>query len=133
MGAYLGVILLQKKIIKKIQTLLIIGFSLAGVFHVLMCVNNVYLSFVFRMIHEIGDGFVFLAFFFGIAKIFHVNTIGGCAAFISLWMGIGSFSSSIIFGYIGDRFGNQWPLIISGIILALIPGLIHLRRRLVLD
>ncbi len=95
-----------------------------------MCVNNVYLSFFFRICHEIGDGLVFLAFYYGIPKIFHVRTIGGCAAFIGLWMGIGSFSSAILFGYIGDLYGNQWPLIISGIILIIIPLLIHLRRKL---
>jgi MFS family permease len=133
LGAYLGVVLVQKKIIKDLQILLIIGFFMSGIFHILMCVNNVYLSFFFRIWHEIGDGLVFLAFYHGIPRIFHVRTIGGCAAFISLWMGIGSFSSAILFGYIGDKLGNQWPLIISGIILAIIPFLIYWRKKVVAD
>lgn len=133
LGAYLGVILVQKKLIKDLQILLIIGFFVAGVFHILMCVNNVYLSFLFRLIHEVGDGFVFLAFYYGIPRIFHVRTIGGCAAFISLCVGIGSFLSAILFGYIGDHYGNQWPLIISGVVLVIIPFLIYLRQKVVGD
>jgi hypothetical protein len=133
LGAYLGVVLTQKKIIKDLQMLLIIGFLTAGVFHILMCVNNVRWSFFFRMIHEIGDGFVFLAFYYGIPKIFHVRTIGGCAAFISLCMGVGSFASAILFGYIGDVYGNQWPLMISGAILITIPFLMYLRKKMVGD
>jgi MFS family permease len=133
LGAYLGVVLVQKKIIKDLKILLMTGFLMAGAFHVLMCVNNVYWSFFFRMWHEIGDGFVFLAFYYGIPRIFHIRTIGGCAAFISLWMGVGSFLSAIVFGYIGDKYGNQWPLIISGIILMTIPFLIYLRKKFVAD
>jgi len=133
LGAYLGVLLVQKKIIKNLQMLLIIGFWVAGLFHILMCVNNVYLSFFFRLCHEIGDGFVFLAFYYGIPKIFHIRTIGGCAAFISVWMWTGAFLSAIAFGYIGDTYGNQWPLIISGAILFMIPFLIYLRRKIVAD
>ena len=133
LGAYLGVILFQKKIIKDLQLLLMLGFFMSGIFHILMSVNDVYLSFLFRVGHEIGDGFVFLAFYYGIPKIFHVRTIGGCAAFISLWMGIGTFLSTMLFGYIGDHYGNQWPLIISGVITAIIPFLIYFRRKVVAD
>lgn len=133
LGAYLGVVLVQKKIIKDLQKLLIIGFFVAGLFHVLMCVKNVYWSFFFRLCHEIGDGFVFLAFYYGIPRIFHIKTIGGCAAFISVWMWTGAFLSAILFGYIGDTYGNQWPLIISGIILMTIPFLIYLRKKLASD
>ena len=131
-GAYLGVILVQKKIIKNLETILIIGFFMGGLFHILMCVNNLYISFFFRVLHEIGDGLVFLAFFYGISKIFHVSTVGGCAAFITLWMGIGNFSGSILFGYIGDTWGNHWSLIVSGIILMFIPLLIYLRKKVVM-
>ena len=133
LGAYLGVVLVQKKIIKDLQMLLIIGFFTAGLFHILMCVNNVYLSFFFRLCHEVGDGFVFLAFYYGIPKIFHIRTIGGCAAFISVWMWTGAFLSAILFGYVGDTYGNQWPLMISGLILMTIPFLMYWRKKTVAD
>jgi MFS family permease len=133
LGAYLGVILFQKKIIKDMQILLMIGLFLSGVFHILMTNNNVYLSFLFRAFHEVGDGFVFLVFYYGIGKIFHVKTVGGCAAFISLCMGIGTFLSTILFGYIGDKYGHQIPLILSGFVLIIIPFLIYWRRKVVAD
>lgn len=128
-GAFLGVIIVQKKIIRNLQNLLMLGYLLSGIFHVLMCVNNVYLSFAFRMVHEIGDGFAFLVLYYGIPRIFHIQTIGGCAAFISLWTSIGAITGSILFGYIGDTCGDRWPLIITGVILAFLPVLIQLRKR----
>lgn len=127
-GAYGGVLLIKKGWIKNLQSLLSIGFFLSGVFHILMCVPHVYWSFFFRVFHEIGDGFIVFTFFSGISKIFHLDKIGGCAAFISLCIGLGSMGSSIIFGVIGDNYGYQWPLIISGIVLAVIPVLLLLKR-----
>jgi MFS family permease len=128
-GGFIGAFLIKKKYIKNLKNLLIISFLLSGVFHILMCFGNVYQSFIFRCFHEIGDGLTFLVFYFGIPRIFKVQTIGGCAAFISLWMSIGSFSSGILFGYIGDKWGNEWPMIISGIIMAMVPFLILIRQK----
>jgi MFS family permease len=125
-GAYLGVVLLRRGIVKDIRWILTIGFVLGGVFQILMCVRNPWLSYAMRMLHELGDGFVFLAFYHGISNIFHVNKIGGCAAFMSLCMSLGSMGSSVLFGYIGDRWGHQWPLILSGGLLVLLPLLLAL-------
>ncbi len=128
-GTFLGAFLINKKYIKNLKNLLIISFLLSGVFHILMCFGNVYQSFIFRFFHEIGDGLTLLVFYFGIPRIFKIQTIGGCAAFISLWMSIGAFSSGILFGYIGDNWGNEWPLIISGIVLVIIPIFILIRQK----
>jgi len=128
LGAYLGVVLLRYRILRDLQAVLMLGFLLAGVFHVLMCVRNPWLSFSLRMVHELGDGLVFLAYYNGIAKIFHVNKIGGCAAFMSLCTGIASMASAVLFGWVGDRWGHQWPLIISGIVMALLPVLLAVSR-----
>lgn len=127
-GAYGSVILLERKWIKDLKQLLIIGWLLSGIFHVLMCVPHVYWSFTFRALHEIGDGFVFLAFYHGISKIFHHDRIGGCAAFISAVMMTGTIAGSIVFGHLGDIIGYSAPLIISGIILTLVPMLMNLSK-----
>jgi MFS family permease len=51
---------------------------------------------------------------------------GWCTrSFISLWTAIGSLSSSVLFGYVGDRYGPQWSLIASGVVLALLPALLR--------
>ncbi|MBD3239457.1 MAG: MFS transporter [Chitinivibrionales bacterium] len=128
LGAYLGVILLRRGIMRDLQGILHLGFILAGVFHILMVVRNPWLSFGLRLVHEIGDGLVFLAFYNGIGKIFHINKIGGCAAFISLCMGLGGMGSSILFGWVGDAFGYQWPLILSGAVMVLLPALLAMSR-----
>ncbi|MBD3346811.1 MAG: MFS transporter [Chitinivibrionales bacterium] len=127
-GAYSAVILLEWNWIKDLRQLLVVGWLLSGVFHILMCIPNVYWSFSFRAIHEIGDGFVFLAFYHGVSKIFKHEQIGGCAAFISTLMMTGMIVGSILFGYVGDRFGYAVPLIASGGILILVPILMNISR-----
>jgi MFS family permease len=124
-GTWLAVPLIRKRIIKDLQSLLAIGFLMGGAFHVLMTVHNVYLSFTFRALHELGDGFVFLVYYHGITKVFKIDKIGGCQAFMSLCTAIGSCISSVLCGIISDAWGPQWPLIISGCIMAAVPLLLR--------
>ena len=37
-------------------------------------------------------------------------------------------ASAVLFGWVGDRWGHQWPLIISGIVMALLPALLAVSR-----
>lgn len=127
-GTYLGSWLLERKLVKDLPTLLWIGLLMGGVFHILMTVPHVGLSLVFRCLHEIGDGFAFLVYYHGIAKVFRLEKIGGCAAFVSLWMAVGALFGSLIYGWMGARFGHHWPLIMSGILLILVPPLLRPRR-----
>ncbi len=133
LGAYGGTILLRKGwLIKDIRSLLVLGIFLSGLFHILMTVPNVYWSFSFRLMHEIGDGFTLLAFYHGIAKIFNLDRIGGCTAFISLGNSIAAFVSALAFGYVGDAFGPQWSLIISGVISVCAALLLRASRQVLL-
>lgn len=125
-GAYLGHVMLERGWVKDLQTILKIGFVLAGVFHVLMTVPVIRVSYSMRLFHEIGDGLVFFVFYHGITKVFKIDRIGGCAAFISLAMGLSSMGGSVLFGYIRDQFGAQWPLILSGLVMTSIPMLLSL-------
>jgi MFS family permease len=128
-GAYLGAALLRYGWLKDVQSLFVAGLLLAGIFHVLMCAPNVYWSFLFRVLHEIGDGFVLVVFYHGIARVFNLDRIGGCAAFIALAQSVSAFGSSIFFGYISDVLGYQWPLIMSGVVMVLAAALLHGNRR----
>ncbi len=127
-GAYVGVLLLRYRLLRSLQQVLVLGFLLAGVFQVLMCVRDPWLSYGLRMVHEIGDGLVFLAYYHGITRIFHVDRIGGCAAFMSLCQGLGGMGSAVLFGYVGDHYGYQWSLILSGAVMALLPVLMMMSR-----
>jgi MFS family permease len=120
-GTVLGAKLLQWRLVKDLPGLLWLGFALAGSFHMLMCVPEVWASFLFRCLHELGDGFVFLVYYQGIAKVFKLDRIGGCAAFVSLWTAVGTMVGSLLFGWVGGRFGYRWPLILSGALLVLVP------------
>jgi MFS family permease len=128
LGTWLGAVLLRRGVVKDLQSLLTYGCLLAGVFHILMCVPNLWASLAFRYVHEMGDGFVFLAYYQGIARVFKVEKIGGCAAFVSLWTAIGSLVGALIFGWMGGRYGYQWPLMVSGLVLALVPQVLRLRE-----
>jgi len=132
-GAYLGVLLLRWRILRNLQQVLMVGFLLAGVFHVLMCVRNPWLSYGLRLFHEIGDVLVFLAYYHGIAKAFHVDRVGGCSAFMSLCQGLGGMGSAVLFGYVGDHFGYHWPLISSGVVMALLPLMMLASRHRIED
>jgi MFS family permease len=128
LGAYAGYYVMHRGWVTDLITLLIVGFALSGVFHILMCVPNVAWSFSFRLAHEVGDGLVSLVFYHGISRTFHVDRIGGCAAFISLWTAIGSCGGAILFGYVNDLAGPAWPLMISGAIAAVLAVVLKVKR-----
>jgi predicted MFS family arabinose efflux permease len=128
-GAVLGSMLLKHGMVRGLESILYLGFVLGGVFHILMCVPNAPLSFFFRLFHEIGDGLVFLAFYHGVTRIFNLDRIGGCAAFISLCMGMGGFCGALVFGVVSERMGPQWPFVISGMVLTALPLLLKYRGR----
>jgi predicted MFS family arabinose efflux permease len=57
-----------------------------------------------------------------IARLFHVDRVGGNSSLISLITTLGVFAGSLMFGPLGAHYGYAWPLIISGAIsLALLP------------
>ncbi len=128
-GAFIGMQLIARKIVRSMMTLLMIGFFLSGVFHVLMCVPNLPASFALRMVHEIGDGFISFSFFYGAAKLFRIDRVGGASAFITLWQSSGAMAGSAIFGVVGARYGHAVPLISSGIVLMFVPVGIALLRK----
>ena len=132
-GALLGAVLLKRRYVRDLKTLWVAGLVLAGAGHILMCVRDPGLSFAFRAFHEVGDGFIFLVFYNGIARMFNMDKIGGCAAFISLCQGCGSFISATVFGVVTDRLGPQWPLIITGAVMLGIPVLMRMRSTILAE
>ncbi len=94
----------------------------SGSGHILMTYPHLAWSFAWRAVHGLGDGLILMETYTTIARLFHVDRVGGHAGLISLVTTLGVFTGSLIFGPLGARWGYQWPLIISGAIsLALIP------------
>ncbi|MEK6973357.1 MAG: MFS transporter [archaeon] len=95
---------------------------ISGIGHILMIYPNLYVSFFFRVMHEIGDGLAMIAIIFWTAKLFEKEKIGGHSSAITTLSLCAQFLGSVIFGPVGESFGYGIPLAISGaLILIAIP------------
>jgi len=91
------------------------GLLLSGLGHILMVQNNVYISLLFRILHEFGDAIYFVTFAVLIKDIFHLNRIGGNYGTFTAILATGAITGSIAFSVLGGAYGYQWPLIVSGV------------------
>jgi MFS family permease len=102
--------------------LLALGLATSGLGHIFMVYPNLAWSFAWRMVHGFGDGLILMITYTTIARLFHVDRIGGNAGLISLATTLGVLSGSLLYGPLGASFGYQLPFILSGLTsLALIP------------
>ena len=95
------------------------GLILSGLGHILFIYPNLFFSYFFRLIHELGDAAFEMFLFVGIYRHFPMERIGGTSGVILTVTIAGKFLGSLIFGPIGDLFGYQYPFIISGIMTLL--------------
>lgn len=101
---------------------LTLALATSGAGHILMTYPQLAWSFVWRGVHGIGDGLIMMETYTTIARLFHVDRIGGNAGLITLTTTLGTFTGSLIFGPLGAAWGYHMPLIVSGLTsLALIP------------
>ncbi len=98
----------------KPKNILIFGLLLSGFGHILMTIKIVEISFLFRTIHEIGDSAFFFFLYYGTSKIFDMDRIGGNTGMINFVSAIGGAVSSAFFGPIGENFGYDIPIAVSG-------------------
>ena len=102
--------------------LLALALATSGVGHILMTYPDLVWSFVWRGVHGVGDGLIMMITYTTIARLFHIERIGGNAGLISLATTLGVLTGSLIYGPMGASWGYQFPLIVSGLTsLALIP------------
>ncbi len=102
--------------------MLALGLATSGIGHIYMTYPVVAWSFMWRLVHGFGDGLILLITYTTIARLFHVDRIGGNAGLISFATTLGVLAGSLIYGPVGASYGYQVPFIISGITsLALIP------------
>lgn len=90
---------------------------LSGAGLVLMTAGDVYMSFFFRLVHEIGDGGLGALTFLFISKLFERRSIGGSAGILLAVQTLGHSLGAIIFSNLGYGAGLQYPFYAAGILL----------------
>lgn len=105
--------------LKKIQPKYLLFFSLllSGFGHIFMTVEMPIYSYIFRVIHEIGDAGMFVFLAYGILSFFKAERLGGNNGIINFVVIIGTALSNIISGPLGEKFGYNISLIAGGIAL----------------
>lgn len=103
-------------------TFLALALMCSGSGHILMTYPVLPWSFAMRALHGFGDGLILMETYTTIARLFHLERIGGSASLMSLTTTLGVFAGSLIFGPLGAHYGYALPLMVSGAIsLALLP------------
>ena len=113
-----------------IGKLALYGLLASGIGHVGMALTPLAFSVAFRMLHGVGDGFIFFVFFLGAFRLFNIQRMGGNAGLLQFSMMGGAILGALIYSPIGERFGYGLPFWISGgmLLLLTLPLLFRARR-----
>ncbi|MCK7478122.1 MAG: hypothetical protein M0C28_12415 [Candidatus Moduliflexus flocculans] len=99
------------------RRLFLAGMTISGLGLVLMTVGDVRLSFLFRFIHEGGDGLMGAFAILTMSRLFETKTIGGSAGILMALQTTGHMAGSLLFSWMGFRAGLQVPMIVAGLVL----------------
>jgi len=99
------------------RRLFLAGMTISGLGLILMTVGDVRLSFLFRFIHEGGDGLMGALAILTISRLFENRTIGGSAGLLLAFQTSGHIAGSLLFSWLGFRAGLHVPMIVAGAIL----------------
>jgi predicted MFS family arabinose efflux permease len=99
------------------RRLFLAGVTLSGLGLILMTAGDVRLSFVFRFLHEGGDGLTGAMAILTMSRLFEKKTIGGSAGILMALQTSGHIAGSLFFSWLGFRVGLQVPMIVAGAIL----------------
>lgn len=91
--------------------------ALSGLGHVLMVNSHVGISFAFRVMHEIGDGFMGALIVLYISRLFERRSIGGSSGVLLSVMTFGHVVGAVVFSLLGFRMGLHYPFLVSGLLL----------------
>lgn len=111
---FIGLLKYNAKLNKR---LFLTAMSLSGLGLMLMVNRIVYLSFLFRVVHEVGDGFFGALNVLFISRLFEKRSIGGSSGALLAMMTLGNMVGALIFSPLGYRVGLQYPFIIAGLLL----------------
>jgi MFS family permease len=99
------------------RRLFLLGMVVSGLGLILMTVGDLRLSFLFRFIHEGGDGLMGAFAVLAISRLFEKKTVGGSAGILSALQTSGHMAGSLAFAWLGFRAGLHVPMIVAGSIL----------------
>ena len=100
------------------RRLLLLGIALSGLGLFFMVQDDVRLSFLFRFVHEAGDGLMGALILLTISRLFGKRLIGGSAGILLSIQTMGLMSGAMAFSSIGFRAGLQYPFYFAGALLA---------------
>lgn len=111
---FIGLLKYDARVNKRI---FLLSMFLSGLGLILMVNKNVFFSFLFRVVHEVGDGFIGALNVLFISRLFEKKSIGGSAGMLLAVMTLGQMVGALFFSPLGYRAGLQYPFIIAGLIL----------------
>jgi MFS family permease len=97
--------------------LFLLAMLLSGLGLIFMVQNNVYLSFLFRCVHEIGDGFLGALVLLFISRQFEKRSIGGSSGALLAIQTMGHMAGALFFSPLGYKVGLQYPFFVAGSLL----------------
>ncbi|MGZ7064772.1 MAG: MFS transporter [Candidatus Aminicenantales bacterium] len=100
------------------RALLLVGIALSGLGLMAMIQTDVRLSFLFRFVHEAGDGLMGALVLLTISRLFERRLIGGSAGILMTFQTMGLMTGALVFSSVGFRAGLQYPFYIAGALLA---------------
>jgi MFS family permease len=107
----IGTIPFDLKVNKRIFRLSLV---LSGGGLILMVNRSLALSFIFRLVHEAGDGLLGALVVLFISRQFERESIGGSSAILQTVMTCGHMVGALVFSSLGFRFGLVYPFLIAG-------------------
>lgn len=99
------------------KRLFLFSMLLSGSGLILMVIPRLSLSFAFRVIHEIGDGFLGALVVLFISRLFEKESIGGSSAILLAVMTFGHMVGALLFSSLGFHVGLIYPFLVAGLLL----------------
>jgi MFS family permease len=99
------------------KRLFLLAMLLSGLGLIFMVQTNVYLSFLFRCVHEIGDGFLGALVLLFISRQFEKRSIGGSSGALLAIQTMGHMAGALFFSPLGYKVGLQYPFFVAGALL----------------
>jgi MFS family permease len=105
------------------------GLLLSGLGNMGMVIKPVAVSVLFRAVHGLGDGFMVVILYYGIARLFSLTHLGGNTGLVHLFSMVGYIIGAMIYSPIGEAYGYGHPLWISGLLTLLLAISVVIPRR----
>jgi MFS family permease len=99
------------------RRLFFLGMTFSGLGLILMTRGDVRFSFLFRFMHEAGDGLMGAFVVLTISRLFEKKTIGGSAGILTALQTSGHMAGTLAFSWLGFRAGLHVPMVVAGAIL----------------